>query len=385
MPIGETVLDSVRPQATGEKEEPGATSGTEAEDHLSEFEARSVSDLKNDVQQPTSDFDLTATIPEETLFLIFQHALPPGFAVSFGTTLPPFPRTASSDTSTKLRIGKVCKRWYRIGLKLLYENVNLQWIGQLPAFVQALEAREEVGSFVRRLEIGYWVPEGYHTLQDAEVAKIFDLCPLLTHFAFNPQSLRGFVPEFPLDPIRRLGTITHLEICERVKYPAVLPALAELCSTLVSLSILLPELYDSHPTLTFARLESLRLGVNPQSHLPGLRWAVPNLQQLLIHFRGGNALLYNTTACTLLDAYGRGLRVLSVRAIPAYNSNVPSSFQDVLERCPALQHLSITETAPMDNFVRSAEALEGEKPRGIRGAEGHISPTPHVSIPSESL
>ncbi|KAJ6459063.1 hypothetical protein C8R45DRAFT_1031356 [Mycena sanguinolenta] len=359
MPIGEKDLDSVHIQVAGENEEASATLGTEAREDHSESEKWPVSDSKNAdafPQQRTSDYDLTSTIPEETLLLIFQHALPPAFAVSFATTLPPFPRTASSDTSTKLSIGRVCKRWHSVGLELLYENVTLRWIGQLPAFVQALETREEVGSFVRRLEIGYWFPQGYHTLQDAELGKIFGLCPLLTHFAFNPQSLPGIVSAFPLDPFRRLGTITHLELGMRAKYIEVLPALTELCSTLVSLSISLPDSYDNHPTLTFARLESLRAGINPPSRLPGTHWVLPNLQRLLIHFGGGNAFLYNVTACDFLAEYGRRLRVFSARAFPPPTS-ISLSFQDVLERCPVLQHLSIAETTPND-VVRSAEALE---------------------------
>jgi hypothetical protein len=90
---------------------------------------------------------------------------------------------------------RVCKTWHRVGLEFLYESVALHSIGQLPAFVNALEARMGdgggtggVGAFVRQLEIGYWVPRAYYTLHETELAGVLALCPRLTHFAYNPKS-----------------------------------------------------------------------------------------------------------------------------------------------------------------------------------------------------
>ncbi|KAF7343837.1 hypothetical protein MSAN_01964900 [Mycena sanguinolenta] len=333
---------------------------------LPESEKQTMSDPENDtlVQPQTSDSDSTMNnIPEETLFLIFQHALPPAIGVSFGT-LPPFPRiNASPDSITKLSIVSVCKKWYRIALEFLYENVNLQWIGQLPAFVQALEAHEELGACVRRLEIGYWVPDEYHVLQDAEIGKIFELCPRLDHFAFNPRAYSG---SLPLEPIRRVGaltTITHLEICERVQYAAILPALEELCTTLVSLSILLPSFYDdAYPTLAFKRLVRLRLVLDDRSSLPGKHWVFPNLQQqLLVYFgtlhTGTNHV--DMVARAFLAAYGCNLRVLSVRRnISFKNVEDRLTFRELLDRCPILQHVTLTEHPAWRSQDLSAESLD---------------------------
>ncbi|KAJ6503870.1 hypothetical protein C8R45DRAFT_1091639 [Mycena sanguinolenta] len=262
----------------------------------------------------------------------------------------------SADLDTKLSIIRVCKKWHRIGLELLYESVVLHWIGQLPAFVYALEALADgIGAFVQHLRIEYWVPRGYHTLHNTELKKIFKLCPRLMHFAFNPQLLPiGPIPAFP--EVSTLGAIAHLEICDRVKYAAVVPALVHLCSTLRSLSLLLPTTYAAdHPTLNFACLENLRLGVAGESVLPGpgAIWAIPQLQQLLIHCAptceiagtmSPSSERYFTVVRAFLDAYGRTLRVLSVRnSSRGANEEPEPDFEQFLEPCPVLQHLYVTD------------------------------------------
>ncbi|KAF8217508.1 hypothetical protein K438DRAFT_2036938 [Mycena galopus ATCC 62051] len=317
-----------------------------------------VSGSENDphVEQPTSN--QTTKIPEEILLVIFRHALPPSWAVHYGGTLPPFPRTGSSaDVGTKLSILKVCKRWHRIGLEFMYEDVTLQWIGQLPVFVRALETGAEVGvgALVRRLEIGYWVPRGYHALQAAEIEKIFELCPLLTHFAFNPQLIpSGPLPTFPLAPILRDGSsggirVTHLEISHSIEYPTVLPALVELCPTLKSLSLLLPTSYDTgHPTLTFPHLENFRLGLAAKSLLPGSYWVIPNLRQLLIHPTLGYFRMNYSTVCTFLGAYGRTLKVLDLQHQHIIHRGAVFDVRQLLLRCPILEHLSVNENCHSD-------------------------------------
>ncbi|KAF8189489.1 hypothetical protein K438DRAFT_1971607 [Mycena galopus ATCC 62051] len=263
------------------------------------------------------------------------------------------------DFVTKLSIIRVCKTWHRIGLEFLYESVTLNWIGQLPSFVSALEAVSGdgigVGAFVRRLEIGYWVPRGYQILQNAELNKIFRMCPRLTHFAFNPQCPLGSLPAFPRVPNLRAGSqgelrVTHLEIGDRVEYPAILPALVELSPTLESLSILLPVVYDNnYPTLTFAHLQSLRLGISLHSRLPGAHWVIPNLQQLLIHAAANYDYVDYNAVFQFLEAYGGTLKVLRVGRNPSFRPTAtPIDFQQLLLPCPVLQHLSVNEGSHSD-------------------------------------
>ncbi|KAF7343847.1 hypothetical protein MSAN_01966000 [Mycena sanguinolenta] len=319
-----------------------------------------------------SQYSLTNRLPEETLLAIFRYALPPSWVVKYGMTLPPFPLTAwSTDLKTKLSIIRACKRWHRIGLECLYESVILHWIGQLPAFVQALETLASgIGAFVQHLRIEYWVPRGYHALHSTELNKVFKLCPRLTHFAFNPQLLPlGPLPAFPEVPTLALGAIAHLEICDRVKYAAVVPALVQLCPTLESLSLLLPTTYAAdHPTLNFACLENLRLGVAAESVLPspGTIWAIPQMQQLLIHCAPNCEIAgtmspsserYFTVVRAFLGAYGRTLRVLSVRISAGTANEEPVyDFEQFLDPCPVLQHLYVTDRPRLSRSRPSQDA-----------------------------
>ncbi|KAK7046431.1 hypothetical protein R3P38DRAFT_2688774 [Favolaschia claudopus] len=293
-----------------------------------------------------------AIVADEILLMIFRHALPPSWVVRYGRTLPPFPRTIwSADFETKLALIRVCKHWYRVGLEFLYESVTLHWIGQLPAFVEALEARDNVGSFVRRLEIGYWIPRGYHTLHDTEIQNILRLCPRIIHFAFNPRIIppsesffQTSLPSFPSIPLRlEEGScrITYLEVCDRIEYQSIVPALLHLAPMLQSLSIALPTQYGDHDLIIFPRLHSLRLCISQESVQPGNYWAIPGLQQLLLHnptpqfeppvptFGG---------AAAFLTHYGQSLRVLSLAS-----SDDPGILDEILRRCPKLQHLVLVE------------------------------------------
>ncbi|KAK6992689.1 hypothetical protein R3P38DRAFT_3083659 [Favolaschia claudopus] len=284
--------------------------------------------------------------------MVFRHALPPSWVVRYGRTLPPFPRTIwSADFETKLAVIRVCKQWYRVGLEFLYESVTLHWIGQLPAFAEALEARANVGSFVRRLEIGYWIPRGYHTLHDTEIQNIFRLCPRIIHFAFNPRiiprSLRPFhtsLPSFPTIPLQLEGDscrITYLEVCDRIEYQSIVPILMHLGPMLQSLSIALPTQYGDHDVLTFPHLHSLRLCISRDSVQPRNYWAIPRLQQLLLHppvpqFDERVSTFGGVAA--FLTHYGQSLRMLSLASL-----DDPENLDEILHHCPKLQHLVVLE------------------------------------------
>ncbi|KAK6992672.1 hypothetical protein R3P38DRAFT_2657968 [Favolaschia claudopus] len=294
--------------------------------------------------------DFSSRIPEEILLHIFRVALPPSWNVYFARTLPPFPQTIwSSDFETKLTIIQVCKRWYRIGLEFLYESVSLNSIGQLAVFVVALESHPHLGSLVRRLEICYWVPRGYHTLHDTELTKALALCPRLTYFAFNPQlvspSEKPFdisLPKFPPIPTDLdLWEITHLDICDWVPYQSTLPALLYLSSTLQSLSVALPTEYGAdHPMLIFPHVHSLRLCISEESVHSGPYWSFPNLQQLLLFPtpRLGNDWPFSSAAKVFLANHGRSLRTLSLG-----KADENERLKKLLRHCPQLQHLTIAE------------------------------------------
>ncbi|KAJ7888314.1 hypothetical protein B0H14DRAFT_2693542, partial [Mycena olivaceomarginata] len=348
-----------------------------AEDESQDRDVLTESDVDLDPITPSLPSS-ASKLPEETLLLIFRHTVPPAWTIRYSNALPPFPRTSwsNADLGTKLTIMRVCKTWHRVGLEFLYESVALHSIGQLPAFVNALEARMGdgggtggVGAFVRRLEIGYWVPRPYDALHETELAGVLALCPRLTHFAYNPQVLDSWRPALPsFDPIPGSAalTLTHLEICDMMPYFLVIDTLVHLAPTLESLSLLLPGNADYEPEMqappapvTFPRLTHLRLGLDRNSTPPGAHWALPTLTHLLLRPRT-DALRpmdfdYHATARAFLAAHGRTLRVLSVRP----NVRPHAALGDMLRLCPALWHLCVGEAELRAGLSLSLKAEGG--------------------------
>ncbi|KAF8140904.1 hypothetical protein K438DRAFT_1995561 [Mycena galopus ATCC 62051] len=296
-----------------------------------------------DTESMDESVDPTSKLPEETLLLIFRHALPPSWVMGYASSLAPFPQKIwSADIETKLCIMGVCKIWHRFGLEFLYENVMLRSVGQLAAFMGTLEARPEFAALVRRLEICYLVVRGYTALHSTEADKIFELCPRLTHFVFNSPLIAvchrapTHPPAFPA--IAGVGlALTNLDIGDDVEYLVVHPVLVQLCQTLQSLSLSLPDQYgDVHPTLIFARLENLRIAVTSSSRVSAAMATE----------------VYHALARVFLAAYGATVITLTVCPLDmGWRGSAPFPFQDLSVHCPALQYLGISE------YAVNAEAL----------------------------
>ncbi|KAJ7208706.1 hypothetical protein B0H12DRAFT_1242975 [Mycena haematopus] len=238
-----------------------------------------------DTESTHESVDYTSNLPDETLLLIFRHALPPSWVMWSGSSLAPFPQTIwSAAIGTKLCIIGVCKTWHHLGVEFLYENVTLGSLGQLAAFVRTLETRLELAACTRHVEICYLVVRGYTILHSTESRKIFELCPRLTHFVFTSHRIHGghrspaSRPAFPAIAGLCLA-LTNLDIGDEVPYPLVLPALVELCHTLQSLSLLLPENFGhAHPKLTFPCLENFNVAIMCDSPVPAAYWVCPALR-----------------------------------------------------------------------------------------------------------
>ncbi|KAJ7473376.1 hypothetical protein FB451DRAFT_291896 [Mycena latifolia] len=284
-----------------------------------------------------------ARLPHEILLIIIRRALPPAWALKGGdTSLSPFPQSAwSMDLRMKLAIVGVSKTWHQIGLELLYESVILRRIGQLPAFVDALEARAGLGTLVRNISINCFVPHGYTSLHDEEIRRIFQLCPRLSHFGFKPPF--RILPHTFLPKVS--NTITSLEYNDRVEYSLIFPTLVQLSASLRSLALSLPSFDAVYPKLIFEKLEALRVRLSFVNGDAPPTWIMPALRRLWLH--GGdyeNPIRSPRNAELLLDSCGGTLTFLW---LPAFMiilldlASAPFSIQGLLDRCPALEHLAI--------------------------------------------
>ncbi|KAJ7719453.1 hypothetical protein B0H16DRAFT_1474947 [Mycena metata] len=84
--------------------------------------------------------------------MIFRNSLPPPWLLNSATRDILISNSIYSlDLTAKLSILAVCKDWYQVGTEILYEDVHLHRIGQLPAFVRALEGHAGLGDLVTRI------------------------------------------------------------------------------------------------------------------------------------------------------------------------------------------------------------------------------------------
>ncbi|KAJ6586385.1 hypothetical protein DFH09DRAFT_1143220 [Mycena vulgaris] len=274
-----------------------------------------------------------ARLPNEILLIVFRCALPPSWVLNEETSLPPFPQSVwSVDLRMKLCIIRVCKTWHRIGLELLYKTVTLRRIGQIPAFVSALEAHNGLGTLVRNLNISCFVPCGF-----VPAFLILDS----NHPGCSPD------PDPPMLPPAVGRNITSLEYNRTVEYDLIFPTLVELHGNLQSLALSLPTTYDaSHPTLVFEKLVNLRvcLAVSEMPPRPRPKWTLPALRRLWI--RGSRYLWHKRSIAdvgTFLAVFGRSITFLWLNDFVRDDDDdddIGTSVQRLLDRCPALEHLT---------------------------------------------
>ncbi|KAJ7485810.1 hypothetical protein FB451DRAFT_1554624, partial [Mycena latifolia] len=280
-------------------------------------------------------------LPHEIFLIILRSALPSAWVLRGDTSLPPFPQSIwSVDLRMKLSIAGVSKLWHQIGSELLYESVTLRRIGQLPAFVRALEERNGLGALVRNIDISCFVPHGYAALHDQETARIFELCPRLSHFGFKPP----FQIPASLTVLPRVSdTITSLEYNNQVEYSLILPTLVELSASLRSLALSLPITYDATgPKIFFEKLEALRVRLSADSMASPPQWTMPALRRLWLQGSHGLSRIQNVRdAEAFLNICGRTLAFLWLPHFLVARTEPPVHIQSLLDRCPALKHLAM--------------------------------------------
>ncbi|KAJ7187750.1 hypothetical protein C8R46DRAFT_160 [Mycena filopes] len=271
-------------------------------------------------------------IPHEILLMIFRKSLPPPWLLHGWTRNILTPRSMySTDLTAKLSILAVCKDWHQVATEILYEIVHLRRIGQLAAFVRALEEHAGLGDLVKRLDLSCMVPRGYSTLFQNETQILFRLCPRLSHLSFVPVYLMPGVAHSLSCPTAL--SITTLELSGVVEHSVAVPLLLELCSSLRSLSIVQPTNQDGYPALTFPVLEDLRLTINAGA-VAVLSWQAPSLRALWLTL-SSIPILWEARVLPHLRTFGRTITFLSLYLKPL------ERLEDVIPECPSLEHLVI--------------------------------------------
>lgn len=234
--------------------------------------------------------------------MIFLRAAAPSFLLDTsmaGGHDSPF----HQSVRTKKAIIEVCKRWWHVGLRILYEDVVFHHIGQIPALARTLEANCNLGKLVRTLTVRCFIPSGYNRLFDEELQRVFHYCPFTIQVVYSPlhplglqyfgqipasntllTSLDGALWNIPLK-------ITHIECGIHVQFDTLVEALHR-CKMLTCLSLQLPTLQSlllNEPaqtpttrTLCLDRLKNFRCTVTRyyKSRIAAIAkdWSMPSLE-----------------------------------------------------------------------------------------------------------
>ncbi|KAJ6494949.1 hypothetical protein DFH09DRAFT_351384 [Mycena vulgaris] len=286
-----------------------------------------------------------ATLPPEILLMVFRLALPPRWLCSVTESWLPYSQDLSSvDLRMKLSILSVCKSWHRVGTELLYESVTLRRNTQIPVFVRALEGQEGLGALVKRLVINNFVPRGYSILHESETKKMVELCPNLSHMGFCPAF---WIPDLPRSLPAMSSSITSLAFSDTVPYSTIFPSLVQLCQSLKCLSLTAPAILDeTHPVLTFDKLEELRLAHQAHSVVPASKWRFPNLRRFWLDvvwfFHRTHEAIQQMAGFVnaWLDAYGPPITFFRLSSTFNYSRD---QLQRMLDRCPTLEYLAMDQ------------------------------------------
>ena len=295
-------------------------------------------------------------LPFELLHIILDHAIPPRLflnpSFSFG------PNSAWSHAIRQLKSHVlVCKMWWEVGIDILYQDVTIRRVDQIPALLRSFELNTRLGHLVHSFQVHCYVPPSFMRMVCHGLSKIPNFCPNITRLVINHNTESGLF----LDPTRFQslfsGRIADLELLWDRK---PINHLA-LCKNLRSLTIDIKHSGMLIPPLVFNCLEKFYCTFHSNSDMEhgdsnedgdsfedmiSQRWAMPNLKGLSVYDVAFNPAVRRQPRCLpFLWRYGKSLTYLCVRGIhPA------KSWQIALSLCPSLRHLVVEMIGELSDY-----------------------------------
>ncbi|KAF9235079.1 hypothetical protein BU15DRAFT_32168, partial [Melanogaster broomeanus] len=280
---------------------------------------------------------------------IMENAVPPSFFLD-----PSIGRGPFSAWCQKLRQLKyfvlVCRWWRDVGIDLLYRDVVIRRIGQIPALLRSLEANAVLGPMVRSLRIDCFVPRGYGAVFEGGLNQICAFCTKNTRLVLN-NSTEGGLLELPKIDGSILSSIVDLEIGPGYPFPLVISLLVQ-CTSLTRLTISFQGFVspDDIPTTHFTFLEELHCTCTSEGNLLAVistQWSLPCLRRFSIIHHAKN--ISDMDYYSFLEEHGKNLTYLSICAWPLDKSDWlfrhdRMDLQRFLDLCPSLNHFAISDS-----------------------------------------
>ncbi|KAF9235077.1 hypothetical protein BU15DRAFT_26793, partial [Melanogaster broomeanus] len=289
------------------------------------------------------------SLPVETLHFIMENAVPPSVFLDPSISRGPF-----SAWCQKLRQLKyfvlVCRWWRDVGIDLLYRDVVIRRIGQIPALLRSLEANPMLGPMVRSLRVDCFVPRGYNLVFEGGLNQIYAFCTQNTHLVLNHDT-EGNFPDLPIIDGSILSSIVDLEIGSGYPLPHMIPLLVQ-CTSLVCLTITFQGFVspDDIPATHFTCLEELHCTCASEGNVLAVistRWSLPGLRRLSVIHHANK--ISDMDYYSFLRQHGKNLTCLSICAWPLYHSDrlfrcEYMNIQRFLDLCPSLNHFAVSDS-----------------------------------------
>ena len=287
-------------------------------------------------------------------------------------------------------MARVCRSWWIAVTPILYSNVFLHDIGQLPALIRTLEKvsvpdegskgsqhslNTDYGGWVRRIQITFFIPRMWFNLYRMQLLRLLDLCSSLQSFSHKPEWDDGIALNHKATILhvltykvpQHISSLSELALScvvlgqinnELLKNLSLFHGLAKLEMVLQSGHILLEPMYSynhpsrikntqtTHQKIVLPTLETLVVRMSDcagYSRLDTLTnsFSFPSLRYLTLDmfFYGVNRENLSPTQLELfLSAYGSQLLTLDFGSsdVTAFKM----SLHHALSKCPKLTHIA---------------------------------------------
>lgn len=112
------------------------------------------------------------------LELIFEATLPPIPLVDPSLSYGP-DSTWGEKLRTQKALNLVCHSWRAVAVQLLYHDIVIRRVNQIPALVRSLRLNESLRDLVKSITFACYIPEAWDDVTTRSITHLMNLCPNL--------------------------------------------------------------------------------------------------------------------------------------------------------------------------------------------------------------
>ena len=118
------------------------------------------------------------------LELIFEASLPPEPLIDSSLSYGP-ESTWSERLRTQKALTLVCHNWHEVAVALLYHDIVLRRVNQIPALLRTLRLNPNLRDLIKHITFACYVPEAWDDVTSRSITLLIGLCPNLRSINFS--------------------------------------------------------------------------------------------------------------------------------------------------------------------------------------------------------